>query len=81
VASTILNVPDISCEHCEKTITEALAPLEGVRSVGVDIPGRQVRVDYDDTVVNVQRFREVLAEEEYPVESVASGSASTSASS
>jgi len=72
VASTILNVPDISCEHCEKTITQALSPLEGVRNVGVDIPGRQVRVDYDDAIVSVQRFQEVLAEEEYPVESVAS---------
>jgi copper chaperone len=72
VASTILNVPDISCEHCEKTITQALSPLEGVRNVGVDIPRRQVRVDYDDAIVNVQRLQEVLAEEEYPVESVAS---------
>jgi copper chaperone len=74
VASTILNVPDISCEHCERTITQALSPLEGVRTVGVDIPRRQVRVDYDDAIVNVQRFRDVLAEEEYPVESVASAS-------
>ena len=75
MASTILNVPDISCEHCENTITQALSPLEGVRNVGVDIPKRQVRVDYDDTLVNVQRFREVLAEEEYPVESVTPASA------
>jgi copper chaperone len=75
VASTILNVPDISCEHCERTITQALSPLEGVRNVGVDIPRRQVRVDYDDALVNVQRFQEVLAEEEYPVESVATAQA------
>jgi copper chaperone len=74
VASTILNVPDISCEHCERTITQALSPLEGVRNVGVDIPRRQVRVEYDDAIVNVQRFQDVLAEEEYPVESVASPS-------
>ena len=72
MATTILNVPDISCEHCERTITEALSPLEGVRNVGVDIPGRRVRIEYDDAIVNVQRFREVLAEEEYPVDSVAS---------
>ena len=75
MASAILNVPDISCEHCERTITQALSPLEGVRTVGVDIPKRQVRVDYDDALIDVQRFREVLAEEDYPVESVASGSA------
>jgi copper chaperone len=72
MASTILNVPDISCEHCEKTITQALSPVEGVRSVSVDIPNHQVRVDYDDTIVDVERFREILSEEEYPVESVAS---------
>ena len=72
MATTILNVPDISCEHCEKTITGALSPLEGVRNVGVDIPKRQVRVDYDETLVNVQRLEAVLADEEYPVESVAS---------
>ena len=74
MATTILNVPDISCEHCEKTITGALSPLEGVRNVGVDIPKRQVRVDYDERIVDVQRFQEVLAEEEYPVESVGSAS-------
>ncbi len=36
-----LNVPDISCEHCERAITGALSPVDGVRSVRVDIlPGR-----------------------------------------
>ena len=70
MATTILNVPDISCEHCERTITTALSPVEGVRDVRVDIPARQVRVDYDDTVVNVNRMKEILQEEDYPVESV-----------
>ena len=71
MAIAILNVPDISCEHCQRTITNALSPLAGVRSVTVDIPARQVTVDYDDTVVNVHRFQDVLNEEDYPVESVA----------
>ena len=47
MASTVLNVPDISCEHCERAITGALQPVEGVRLVNVDIPARQVHVDYD----------------------------------
>ena len=66
-----LNVPDISCEHCQKAITEALSPVEGVRSVDVDIPTKQVRVEYDDTTVDVNRMKEILQEEDYPVESVA----------
>lgn len=69
MAQTTLSVPDISCEHCERTITEALSPLDGVRNVKVDIPAKQVRVDYDEATVDVERFKAVLQEEEYPVES------------
>jgi copper chaperone len=71
MATTILNVPDISCEHCERTITNALTPIAGVRRVNVDIPGKQVRVDYDEAQVNVDAMKDVLQEEDYPVESVA----------
>lgn len=70
MATTVLNVPTISCGHCEKTITEALTPLAGVSSVRVDIPTKKVTVQYDPSTVGVDRFKEVLAEEEYPVESV-----------
>ncbi|HEY0581434.1 MAG TPA: heavy-metal-associated domain-containing protein [Chloroflexota bacterium] len=69
MATTVLNVPDISCEHCERTITGALTPVAGVRSVNVDIPARQVRVDYDESVVDVNKMKDVLEEEDYPVES------------
>jgi copper chaperone len=72
MASTVLNVPDISCEHCERTITGALQPVEGVTSVNVDIPSKQVRVDYDPNQVSIERMKEILQEEEYPVESAAS---------
>ena len=71
MANVVLNVPDISCEHCERAITNALTPVEGVRAVNVDIPGKQVKVDYDETTVDVNKMKEVLQEEDYPVESVA----------
>ena len=68
--TVILNVPDISCEHCERAITGALTPVDGVRSVAVDIPAKQVRVEYEEGTVDVERMKEVLEEEDYPVESV-----------
>jgi copper chaperone len=71
MATTVLNVPDISCEHCERTITNALTPVAGVRIVQVDIPTRQVRVEYDEAQVSVEQMKDVLHEEDYPVESVA----------
>ena len=68
--TVVLNVPDISCEHCVRTITEALTPMEGVRSVNVDIPTKRVRVEYDVGTADVERMKEVLQEEDYPVASV-----------
>jgi copper chaperone len=65
-----LSVPDISCEHCERTITGALARLDGMRTVRVDIPGHQVTVEFDDTRIDLERIVDVLREEEYPVASV-----------
>jgi copper chaperone len=68
--TVVLNVPDISCEHCERAITGALTPVAGVRSVNVDIPTKKVTVQYDESTVDVDTMKDVLAEEEYPVESV-----------
>ena len=69
MATSVLNVPDISCGHCQATITKALSPLPGVQSVDVDILTRKVTVEYDPSVVQVDTMKDVLAEEDYPVES------------
>lgn len=70
MATAVLDVPDISCEHCERAIKGALTPLAGVQTVSVDIPGKQVQVEYDQRQVSVDRMKEVLQEEDYPVASV-----------
>jgi copper chaperone CopZ len=65
-----LTVPEISCEHCEHAITEALQPVAGVRSVQVDIPAHLVKLEFDEATLSLDRVKEILAEEEYPVASV-----------
>ena len=70
MATSVLNVPNISCGHCQATITNALSPLAGVASVSVDIPTKKVTVQYDPAVVGLDQIKEVLAEEDYPVETV-----------
>ncbi len=64
---TLLSVPAISCDHCKRAVTEALAGVEGVRAVDVDVPAKTVLVTYDEDVVSLNRLEEVLAEEDYPV--------------
>ena len=70
MATVSLHVPDISCEHCERTVKAALRPIEGVQQVAVDIPGKRVTVDYDERQVDVERMKAALQEEDYPVASV-----------
>ena len=70
MANVVLNVPDISCDHCERAITGALSPVDGVKCVSVDIPAKQVKVDYDPSQVDLDKMKDILQEEDYPVESV-----------
>jgi len=71
MTTRLLTVPDISCEHCEHAIKGALTPVEGISAVQVDIPKHQVTVAFDEGKIGLERIKEILQEEEYPVTEVA----------
>ena len=45
MATTELDVPDISCGHCAHAIRQALAPQPGIAAVEVDVAGKRVTVE------------------------------------
>ena len=67
MAEVVLDVPDISCDHCARTINQTLDPLAGVRRVDVDVPGKRVRLEYDEAQADLAAIRAALAEEGYSV--------------
>jgi copper chaperone len=67
MAEITLSVPDISCDNCAHHIQQALAPRTGVRTVDVDVPGKRVRLDYDENQADLAAIRAALDEEGYPV--------------
>ncbi|MGA7731161.1 MAG: heavy-metal-associated domain-containing protein [Chloroflexia bacterium] len=69
MAQVTLNVPDISCAHCEKTIVEALRGKPGVQAVAVSIPSKIVLLKYDEGQIALDEVKEILDEEGYPVAS------------
>jgi copper chaperone len=69
VTRVVLEVPDISCEHCERTVRSTLEPMSGIHAVAVDIPARSVTVDYDQGTVSLTEMSAALADEDYPVAS------------
>jgi copper chaperone len=62
-----LSVPDISCDHCRRTIETALGRLPGVRAATVDVGARRVEVTYDETTLAPATIRETLSDEGYEV--------------
>jgi copper ion binding protein len=44
-----LSVPEISCGHCKSSIEAAVAPLDGVDRVEVQIEAQTVDLEYDGT--------------------------------
>ncbi len=62
-----LSVPDISCDHCQRTIESALGRLPGVRTAAVDVAARTVQVTYDESAVTPATIRATLSEEGYEV--------------
>ncbi len=75
MSQVTLNVPDISCAHCEKTVLTALQGKSGVNSVSVDIPAKRVYLDYDQDAINLQEVGSILDEEGYPVAGTVEGHA------
>ena len=63
----VLNVPHMTSEDNAREVTETLAPIEGIRSVTPDLAAQAVVVDYDDTVVNMERMKTALHDENYEV--------------
>ncbi|HEY0069235.1 MAG TPA: heavy-metal-associated domain-containing protein [Chloroflexia bacterium] len=68
-----LNVPDISCAHCEKTILTVLQDQPGVESVQVSLPNKNVYLTYNDQALTLDQIKDLLDEEGYPVASVSEG--------
>ena len=64
---TTLSVPDISCEHCVKTINGALGALAGIETVNTDIPTRTVQLRYDPAQVSMEQIEETLDDAGYTI--------------
>jgi copper chaperone len=62
-----LSVPDISCDHCQRTIESVLGRLPGVQVAAVDVATRTVQVSYDEEAVDQATIDATLSEEGYEV--------------
>ncbi len=66
MSTELYRVPDVSCGHCVKAITDELTKIPGVADVTVDLEQKTVSVTHDGTVTDAQ-LRDGIAEAGYDV--------------
>lgn len=62
-----LSVPDVSCEHCVKTVSGALGQQPSVQHVNVDLDHKAVTFAYDPEQVSLDTLEAVLDDAGYTV--------------
>ncbi|HEX6796242.1 MAG TPA: copper ion binding protein [Ktedonobacterales bacterium] len=67
VEDITLKVPDVSCEHCVKTIDGALGVLPGVELVRTDLPTKTVQVRFEPGKVSREQIEATLDDAGYTV--------------
>ena len=55
----LLNVPDMTCSHCEQVIKNALTKLDFVESVAIDLKNKKVSVS-TKPVFDIKRIIDAL---------------------
>ncbi|MBW3625962.1 MAG: heavy-metal-associated domain-containing protein [Armatimonadetes bacterium] len=61
MAQFTAHASDITCDGCANAIRRALGRLDGVQSVDVDVPAKDVTVQYDESKVDRSQVMEKLS--------------------
>lgn len=64
--TTTYRVPEVSCQHCVKAITDEVGGIPGVARVDVDLGEKLVTVEHDGSVGDAQ-LRAGIAEAGYEI--------------
>ena len=59
---TKLKIGGMSCQHCVKTVTDALTALEGVQRAKVNLRKGEAVVRFDELYVNPVNLRDAITQ-------------------
>ena len=63
----VLDVPDVSCEHCKMTIEKALQGRPGIEKAEVDVASKTLDLVFVPATITLDQVKDILEEEDYPV--------------
>ena len=67
MATKVLKIEGMSCEHCKKAVTDALKKVTGVESVEVDLEAGRATVSFDPARASESAMKEAVEEAGYEV--------------
>ena len=67
MTNTILQVPEIHCDHCKSSLEGAVGALDGVDRVEVAISDATLDVDFDETEVGLDAIKTTIEDQGYAV--------------
>jgi copper chaperone len=70
MATATLKVTGMSCDHCVRSVAQALQKTAGVRTASVDLKGARATVDYDETQTNPRALANAVTDEGYTAEEI-----------
>lgn len=63
----VLSVPDVSCEHCVRAISNALGSLPGIEDVHTNLQTKTVSLRYQPAQISLTRIESALDDAGYMV--------------
>ncbi len=67
MATEIIKVEGMSCEHCKHAVESALTNLDGVSTANVNLEEGNVKVDFADNKVTTPNMHEAIEDQGYDV--------------
>ncbi|WP_088036864.1 copper chaperone CopZ [Evansella clarkii] len=63
----VIQVEGMTCNHCKAAVEGTLNNLDGVKGAEVNLEAKNVTVDYDESVVTVDKMKEEIEDQGYDV--------------
>lgn len=63
----VITVEGMSCNHCKNAIEKAVKAMSGVASAEVNLAGKSLTVEFDETQTTLTAIKETVENEGYTV--------------
>lgn len=68
MSKLLFKVENMSCQHCVKSIHDAVAGVVGVKEVKIDLKTKLVQIDYDEKFINQYILIEKIEDEGFNIQ-------------